>query len=56
MLGLAAHILGVVTRGLAVHRVPWGDMYEFVTAITCVAVIFFLASCSGTGPTTWACS
>jgi cytochrome c-type biogenesis protein CcsB len=41
--GLAAHIVGVVTRGLAVHRLPWGDMYEFVTALTCVAVAFFLA-------------
>jgi cytochrome c-type biogenesis protein CcsB len=41
--GLAAHIIGVVTRGLAVHRLPWGDMYEFVTALTCVAVAFFLA-------------
>jgi cytochrome c-type biogenesis protein CcsB len=41
--GLAAHILGVVTRGLAVHRVPWGDMYEFVTTATCVAMIFFFA-------------
>jgi cytochrome c-type biogenesis protein CcsB len=40
-LGLAAHILGVVSRGLAVHRVPWGDMYEFVTTVTCVTVIFF---------------
>jgi cytochrome c-type biogenesis protein CcsB len=40
--GLAAHVLGVITRGLAVHRIPWGDMYEFVTALTCVAVIFFL--------------
>ncbi len=39
--GLAAHIVGVVSRGLAVHRVPWGDMYEFVTTATCVAVIFF---------------
>ena len=42
-IGLAAHIVGVVTRGLAVHRLPWGDMYEFVTALTCVAVAFFLA-------------
>jgi cytochrome c-type biogenesis protein CcsB len=41
-LGLAAHIGGVVLRGLAVHRLPWGDMYEFVTALTCVAVTFFL--------------
>jgi cytochrome c-type biogenesis protein CcsB len=41
--GLAAHLAGVVTRGLAVHRLPWGDMYEFVTALTCVAVLFFVA-------------
>ena len=23
------------------HRAPWGDMYEFITALTCVAAIFF---------------
>jgi cytochrome c-type biogenesis protein CcsB len=40
--GVAAHVLGVITRGMAVHRIPWGNMYEFVTALTCVAVIFFL--------------
>jgi cytochrome c-type biogenesis protein CcsB len=40
--GFAAHITGVVLRGLAVHRLPWGDMYEFITALTCVAVAFFL--------------
>ena len=40
--GLALHITGVITRGLAVHRVPWGDMYEFVIAVACVAVLFFL--------------
>jgi cytochrome c-type biogenesis protein CcsB len=42
--GLAAHITGVVTRGLATGRLPWGDMYEFVTALTCVAVAFFLVA------------
>jgi cytochrome c-type biogenesis protein CcsB len=42
LLGLAAHVLGVVSRGLAVHRVPWGDMYEFVTTVTCVAVAVFV--------------
>ena len=40
--GVAAHTAAVVTRGLAVHRAPWGNMYEFVTALTCVAAIFFL--------------
>jgi len=42
--GLAAHFTGVLTRGLAVHRLPWGDMYEFVTALTCVAMAFFLGA------------
>jgi len=41
--GALAHVLGVIARGAAAHRVPWGDMYEFVTALTCVAVLFFLA-------------
>jgi cytochrome c-type biogenesis protein CcsB len=42
VIGLAAQILGIVTRGMAEHRVPWGNMYEFVMAITCAAVIAFL--------------
>src|SRR5262249_59170095 len=37
-----AQATAVITRGLAVHRAPWGNMYEFVTALTCVAAIFFL--------------
>jgi cytochrome c-type biogenesis protein CcsB len=40
--GLAAHVVGIVTRGLAANRIPWGNMYEFVTAITCGAIIVFL--------------
>ena len=39
---VVAHLTAVVIRGLAVHRAPWGNMYEFVTALTCVAAIFFL--------------
>jgi cytochrome c-type biogenesis protein CcsB len=45
VLGLATHVLGILTRGLSEHRVPWGNMYEFVTAITCAAVIAFLVMC-----------
>ena len=41
-IAVAAHTAAVVTRGLAVHRAPWGNMYEFVTALTCIAAIFFL--------------
>jgi cytochrome c-type biogenesis protein CcsB len=40
--GVVAHATAVVTRGFAVHRAPWGNMYEFVTALTCVAAIFFV--------------
>ena len=40
--GILAHLIAVVSRGLAVHRAPWGNMYEFVTALTCVAAIFFV--------------
>jgi cytochrome c-type biogenesis protein CcsB len=41
-IAVAAHTAAVVTRGLAVHRAPWGNMYEFVTALTCIAAMFFL--------------
>jgi cytochrome c-type biogenesis protein CcsB len=39
--GILAHVIAVTTRGFAVHRAPWGDMYEFITALTCVAALFF---------------
>ena len=42
VIGLVTQILGIATRGVAEHRVPWGNMYEFVMAITCAAVIAFL--------------
>jgi cytochrome c-type biogenesis protein CcsB len=40
-IGIVAHVIAVTTRGFAVHRAPWGDMYEFITALTCVAALFF---------------
>jgi cytochrome c-type biogenesis protein CcsB len=40
-LGVLAHVTAVTSRGFAVHRAPWGNMYEFITALTCVAAIFF---------------
>jgi cytochrome c-type biogenesis protein CcsB len=42
LVGVLAHTAAVITRGVAVDRAPWGNMYEFVTALTCVAAIFFL--------------
>jgi cytochrome c-type biogenesis protein CcsB len=41
--GLLAHMAGLICRGLAVHRLPWGDMYEFTISLTFVAVVFFVA-------------
>lgn len=42
VVGVSAHLLGVVFRGLAIDRVPLSDMYEYVTALTLVAVVSFL--------------
>ena len=38
-IGLLVHIAAILTRGLAEDRVPWGNMYEFISAITCAAVL-----------------
>ena len=42
VVGWALHVGSVVTRGLAAHRVPWGNMYEFSTMVALVAVTVFL--------------
>ncbi|MDX6241266.1 MAG: hypothetical protein QOG10_6090 [Kribbellaceae bacterium] len=42
-LAFVLHLAGVVTRGLAAGRVPWGNMYEFsITAALAVAVVYLL--------------
>ena len=41
--GFVLHLAGVVTRGLAAGRVPWGNMYEFsITSSLAVAVVYLL--------------
>lgn len=42
VLGWGIHVASVATRGLAAHRVPWGNMYEFSSMIALVAVTAFL--------------
>src|SRR5262249_54569396 len=37
--GLVMPLAAVATRGLAEHRIPWGNMFEFIAAITCAAVL-----------------
>lgn len=44
ILGLAIHIGGVLTRGLAAGRVPWGNMYEFTTTGAMVVMAVFLTT------------
>jgi len=41
--GLLAHLVAIVTRGLAEHRVPWGNMYEFIMAIAGMAIVVLVA-------------
>jgi len=43
VIGWAVHLGSVVTRGFAAHRVPWGNMYEFSSMVSLVAVTVFLA-------------
>jgi cytochrome c-type biogenesis protein CcsB len=40
--GWALHNGSVVTRGLAAHRVPWGNMYEFSSMVCLIAVTAYL--------------
>jgi cytochrome c-type biogenesis protein CcsB len=42
VLGWALHDGAIVTRGLAAHRVPWGNMYEYSAVICLVAVSAYL--------------
>jgi len=42
ILGALIHAAGVVTRAIGAGRVPWGNMYEFLTTGAFVAVVVFL--------------
>ncbi|GAA1629524.1 c-type cytochrome biogenesis protein CcsB [Catellatospora bangladeshensis] len=44
VLGALAHLGSVVTRGLAAERLPFGNMYEFVMAITLLGVVVWLVT------------
>jgi len=41
-IGWGLHVGSAVTRGLAAHRVPWGNMYEFSSMVALAAVTAFL--------------
>jgi cytochrome c-type biogenesis protein CcsB len=42
VLGVALHLAMLVVRGVAAGRPPWGNMYEFVAAVTLVGVVAWL--------------
>jgi cytochrome c-type biogenesis protein CcsB len=42
ILGALVHIASVVVRGFAVGRWPWGNMYEFISAVCLMAVLTWL--------------
>ena len=44
VLAAVVHAAGVLTRGLAASRVPWGNMYEFCTTGALVVTVVFLIS------------
>jgi cytochrome c-type biogenesis protein CcsB len=43
VLGALIHFACVAVRGIAVDRVPWGNMYEFTLVVGLVAVLAWLA-------------
>jgi cytochrome c-type biogenesis protein CcsB len=40
--GVLAHLVSVVTRGLAADRVPWGNMYEYSSIVGLLVVAVYL--------------
>ncbi|MGI4895610.1 MAG: c-type cytochrome biogenesis protein CcsB [Janthinobacterium lividum] len=38
------HLGSVLTRGISVHRVPWGNMFEFALTGSCVVAIAYLVA------------
>lgn len=44
VLATAFHLASVVTRGISVHRVPWGNMFEFALTGSCVVAVAYLVT------------
>ena len=42
VLGVLLHLAALVLRGVATHRVPWGNMYEYIMAVCLIAVATWL--------------
>jgi cytochrome c-type biogenesis protein CcsB len=42
VLGMGVHAVGVVSRGIAAQRVPWGSMYEFAITGSLAVVVAYV--------------
>jgi cytochrome c-type biogenesis protein CcsB len=42
VIAVVTHVLGVVLRGIAANRAPWGNMYEFITTSLAIVAITYL--------------
>ncbi|HET7725562.1 MAG TPA: c-type cytochrome biogenesis protein CcsB [Propionibacteriaceae bacterium] len=42
ILAAAVNVAGIVARGIAAHRAPWGNMYEFITTAAVVVAALYL--------------
>ncbi|UOX86744.1 c-type cytochrome biogenesis protein CcsB [Amycolatopsis sp. FBCC-B4732] len=42
VLGAVLQLSAIVLRGLAVHRAPWGNMYEYGMAVTFITVVTWI--------------
>lgn len=42
--GALLQVSSITARGVDEHRVPWGNMYEFIAAITCAAVLVLIVA------------
>jgi cytochrome c-type biogenesis protein CcsB len=45
--GVAAHALSIVARGIAADRVPWGNMYEYSSLLSLLVVLGYLVVVEG---------
>jgi cytochrome c-type biogenesis protein CcsB len=42
LVGVAVHVVSILTRGLAAGRVPWGNMFEFSSLLALLMVVGYL--------------
>jgi cytochrome c-type biogenesis protein CcsB len=42
LVAAVVHVTGVVLRGVAAQRAPWGNMYEFITSSIAMAIVIYL--------------